>query len=102
MSTSLRRRDGCHHCGKRAGKAIADHIPPNVVAYGQGYRTRLQVERPLVSPGPKTKRVVSQALKLMGDALPYPYCICRLLKPCHASQRRVPCTLPGFLNCQLM
>jgi len=63
-------RDGCHHCGRRAGKAIADHIPPNVVAYGQGYRTRLQVERPLASPGPKTKRAVSQALKLMGDALP--------------------------------
>ncbi len=42
-----------------------------MVAYGQGYRTRLQVERPLTSPGPKTKRAMSQALKLMGDALPY-------------------------------
>ena len=60
------RRDGCHHCGRRAGKAIADHIPPNVIAYGQGYRTRLHVERPLSSPGPKTKRAISQALKLMG------------------------------------
>ena len=66
----LQCRDGCHHCGKRAGKAIADHIPPNVIAYGQGYRTRLQVERPLASPGPKTKRAVSQALKLIGESLP--------------------------------
>ena len=74
----LHRRDGCHHCGRRAGKAIADHIPPNVVAYGQGYRTRLQVERPLASPGPKTKRAVSQALKLMGDALPCLSCSCWL------------------------
>lgn len=25
------RRDGCHHCGRRAGKSIADHIPPNMI-----------------------------------------------------------------------
>ena len=64
----LRRRDGCHHCGTRVGKAIADHIPPNVIAYGQGYRTRLHVERPLSSPGPKTKRAVSRVLNLIGEA----------------------------------
>lgn len=25
------RRDGCHHCGRRTGKSIADHIPPNMI-----------------------------------------------------------------------
>ena len=49
------------------GKAIADHIPPNVLAYGHGYRTRLHAEHPLGSPGPKTKKAVAQALKLMGE-----------------------------------
>jgi hypothetical protein len=49
------------------GKAIADHIPPNVVVYGHGYRTRLQAERPLGSPGPKAKKAIAQALKLMGE-----------------------------------
>ncbi|KAH7307539.1 hypothetical protein KP509_22G064300 [Ceratopteris richardii] len=23
--------DGCHHCGRRSGKSIADHIPPNMI-----------------------------------------------------------------------
>ena len=67
MPPFCHRRDGCHHCGTRVGKAIADHIPPNVVAYGHGYRTRLHAERPLGSPGPKTKKAVAQALKLMGE-----------------------------------
>lgn len=28
------RRDGCHHCGKRAGKVVGDHIPPNKLVHG--------------------------------------------------------------------
>ncbi|KAK9794632.1 hypothetical protein WJX73_002817 [Symbiochloris irregularis] len=28
----LMRRDGCHHCGRRNGKVIGDHIPPNKLA----------------------------------------------------------------------
>eukprot|EP00250_Pteridium_aquilinum_P018600 c24132_g4_i1 orf=283-1083(-) len=24
-------RDGCHHCGRRSGKSIADHIPPSMI-----------------------------------------------------------------------
>jgi CDP-diglyceride synthetase len=30
----LFRRYGCHHCGKRFGKVIADHQPPNKTVYG--------------------------------------------------------------------
>ncbi|BBM97858.1 hypothetical protein MPTK1_1g08910 [Marchantia polymorpha subsp. ruderalis] len=31
------KRHGCHHCGKRAGESIADHMPPNVIAHGRGW-----------------------------------------------------------------
>ena len=29
------RRDGCHHCGKRKGNIVADHIPPNKMVKAQ-------------------------------------------------------------------
>lgn len=25
---------GCHHCGKRTGESISDHMPPNVIVHG--------------------------------------------------------------------
>lgn len=28
----MRCRDGCHHCGRRRGKVVGDHIPPNKLA----------------------------------------------------------------------
>ncbi|CAM6117484.1 unnamed protein product [Calypogeia fissa] len=33
----LYRKHGCHHCGKRGGDSIADHMPPNVIAHGRGW-----------------------------------------------------------------
>ncbi|EIE18854.1 hypothetical protein COCSUDRAFT_59782 [Coccomyxa subellipsoidea C-169] len=27
-------RDGCHHCGRRNGRVIGDHIPPNKLMHG--------------------------------------------------------------------
>lgn len=27
-------RDGCHHCGRRNGRVIGDHIPPNKLIHG--------------------------------------------------------------------
>ena len=26
--------DGCHHCGRKRGRVIGDHIPPNKLTYG--------------------------------------------------------------------
>ncbi|KAK9834883.1 hypothetical protein WJX81_006337 [Elliptochloris bilobata] len=50
----LFRRDGCHHCGQRAGKVVGDHIPPNKLVHGSKAVTGMmrQVERTLgvVSP----------------------------------------------------
>ena len=31
-------RDGCHHCGTRRGEVIGDHMPPNRMVYGSGYK----------------------------------------------------------------
>lgn len=31
---AMMRRDGCHHCGRRKGKVIGDHMPPNKSAHG--------------------------------------------------------------------
>ena len=28
------KRDGCHHCGSKAGPVIGDHMPPNKMAFG--------------------------------------------------------------------
>ncbi|DBA72524.1 TPA: hypothetical protein ACH3X2_010284 [Trebouxia sp. C0005] len=36
----LMRRDGCHHCGRRKGKTIGDHIPPNKLVYGSRKEVR--------------------------------------------------------------
>lgn len=33
----LYRKHGCHHCGKRGGDSIADHMPPNVTVHGRGW-----------------------------------------------------------------
>lgn len=33
-------RDGCHHCGRRSGKVIGDHIPPNKYVGGGGATQR--------------------------------------------------------------
>lgn len=30
----MMRRDGCHHCGKRKGLTVGDHIPPNKHVWG--------------------------------------------------------------------
>ncbi|BDA44783.1 hypothetical protein COCOBI_06-2610 [Coccomyxa sp. Obi] len=32
----LFKRDGCHHCGRRNGRVIGDHIPPNKLMHGSG------------------------------------------------------------------
>jgi len=31
---TLYRRWGCHHCGKKSGRVIGDHMPPNISAHG--------------------------------------------------------------------
>lgn len=67
-SSLLPCRDGCHHCGTRSGPVIGDHIPPNVVAYGAGYKARLQVSRSPTAPSPQAKQALLKALKFVGEA----------------------------------
>jgi hypothetical protein len=43
----LFRRYGCHHCGKRFGKVIADHQPPNKTVYGAQGALRSACSLPL-------------------------------------------------------
>ena len=47
---------------------IGDHIPPNVVAYGAGYKARLQVSRSPTAPSPQAKQALLKALKFVGEA----------------------------------
>jgi hypothetical protein len=71
----LYKKYGCHHCGRKRGLSIADHMPPNVIAHGRGWAgngppseaqsffTRLASTLPLPKISPK---VVQQRL--------YPQC----------------------------
>ena len=34
ITKTISSSDGCHHCGRKRGRVIGDHIPPNKVAYG--------------------------------------------------------------------
>ena len=61
-------RDGCHHCGtRRIGPSIADHIPPNVVAYGPGYKARLDAIKMANALKPQTRSALRKALQLVGE-----------------------------------
>mmetsp|Transcript_337 Transcript_337/g.969 ORF Transcript_337/g.969 Transcript_337/m.969 type:complete len:397 (-) Transcript_337:497-1687(-) len=57
-------KDGCHHCGRTTGRVTADHIPPNVIAYGAGYKQRLGME-----PGPLGNNL-KRAMKVLGVSEP--------------------------------
>jgi hypothetical protein len=34
MTTMWTFRDGCHHCGRKHGRTVGDHIPPNKLVHG--------------------------------------------------------------------
>ncbi|GAQ77991.1 hypothetical protein KFL_000060560 [Klebsormidium nitens] len=38
---SLFRRYGCHHCGRRTGECIGDHMPPNKFVWPEGTRSKV-------------------------------------------------------------
>ncbi|KAL3159584.1 hypothetical protein ABBQ38_009997 [Trebouxia sp. C0009 RCD-2024] len=40
----LMRRDGCHHCGKKQGRTVGDHIPPNKQVWGSSKDLTSQVQ----------------------------------------------------------
>ena len=67
------RRDGCHHCGKRKGNIVADHIPPNKLIQPTGV---LALEQPLqraMAGLPAPWRDFACALSLTStQRLPYP------------------------------
>lgn len=66
----LFKRYGCHHCGRRQGSAIADHMPPNMLAketMAGNFFTKLVNVQPVVS-----QRLYPQCLpcsKLQSTAL---------------------------------
>ena len=48
----VRCSDGCHHCGRRTGDVIADHIPPNVKVRCKSSGCNLGHSRPSRLPPP--------------------------------------------------
>lgn len=46
LPTELRMpcRDGCHHCGRRRGKTIGDHMPPNKMVFGSSKQLTAEVK----------------------------------------------------------
>ena len=50
-------RDGCHHCGKKQGRCVGDHIPPNKQVWGSSKDLTSQVQKVMGTTRKKPPRI---------------------------------------------
>lgn len=50
--------------------SIGDHIPPNVIAFGTGYKARLEASTAASALKPQPKHALWRALKFVGEPAP--------------------------------